>query len=127
VWIWQSLRHLIVGPSIGRERFLLRFRGADAMPFTYMLTQRNEVCFFQNPGDGTILAKRWDSDAPIEYVIVEEPQWGLVFALPRACFQPFASAVDTMEGIVRTGEIEGAETFAQDISCFPERYHHYGS
>src|SRR5262245_28372088 len=74
VWIWQSLRHLLVGLRHGREHFLLKFRGSSGMEYTYMFVMQDVACLFQNPGDSTILARSCNSNAVREHVIVEEPE-----------------------------------------------------
>src|SRR5262245_24453885 len=133
VWILQSLQHLVVGAKQGRERLLLTFRTADdepsrytssglridrpaREPCTYMAAVQDMACLFQDQGDGTIITKRLIPDAAIEYEIVEEPLWGLLFALPRSCFQPFSKAVAAMGEILAAGKIAGAEVFKQDVS-----------
>jgi hypothetical protein len=40
------------------------------MPFTYMATVQDMACLFQDPGDGTIIAKKWNPDAAIESVLL---------------------------------------------------------
>jgi hypothetical protein len=123
VWTPLSLRHLVVGLKNCRERFLLKFRGCDSMPFTYMFAVQDKACLFQDPGDGTIIAGKCNPDAAPEFVIVEEPQWGLVFALPQGCFQSFLDAVAAMEEVTRTGKIADPAVFTQDNTCFPKEFH----